>query len=145
MLSFSLLVHHPLPKAPPDSLASRVGWRTEVCPPSLRTAPRSTWHRLWFWLMAPGPLQASPGPDRLPPVRSDFIDSLRDLDVPEAKGLSYRIDQARSLRDLWHLRTELYSLVARSHSQHEADRRVAQLNRHFPTRAPRSGFAPLLP
>lgn len=95
--------------------------------------------------MAPGPLQASPSADRLPPVRSDFIDSLRDLDMPEAKGLSYRIDQARSLRELWHLRSELFSLVALSHSQHEAEKRLSHLNKHFPTRAPRSGFAPLLP
>ena len=51
-----------------DSLASRIGWREEVCPPSLRQAPRSSWNRLWFWLMAPGPLQSSPSPDRLPPV-----------------------------------------------------------------------------
>jgi len=29
------------------------------------------------------------------------------------------------------------------HSQHEAERRLARLNRHFPTRSPRSGFAPL--
>ncbi len=34
-------------------------------------------------------------------------------------------------------------LVAVEHSQAEAEARVASLNRHFPTRSPRSGFMPL--
>jgi hypothetical protein len=141
MMSFSLLLR---PRYR-DSLASRIGWRAEVCPPSLRQAPRSAWNRLWFWLLAPGPLQASPALNRLPPVRQDFLDSLDGIRGEPACTLCARIGQARSLRDLWHLRAELYNVVALSHSQHEAERRLAQLNRHFPTRAPRSGFVPLLP
>ena len=141
MMSFSLLLR---PRYR-DSLASRIGWRAEVCPPSLRQAPRSAWNRLWFWLLAPGPLQASPALNRLPPVRQDFLDSLDDIHGAPACTLCTRIGQARSLRDLWHLRAELYNVVAVSHSQHEAERRLARLNRHFPTRAPRSGFMPLLP
>jgi hypothetical protein len=141
MLSFSLLLRQP----PPDSLASRIGWRAEVCPPSLRQAPLSVWSRVWCWLMAPGPLHASPTPDRLPPVRNDFLGNLIDVESSLASALNSRITQARSLRELWHLRTELYRVVALSHSQFEAERRVSSLNRHFPTRAPRSGFVPLLP
>jgi hypothetical protein len=140
MMSFSLLLR---PRYR-DTLASRIGWRAEVCPPSLRQAPRSAWSRLWFWLLAPGPLQASPSLNRLPPVRQDFLDSLDGIDGEPASALSSRIGQARSLRDLWHLRADLYSVVALGHSQHEAERRLARLNRHFPTRAPRSGFVPLL-
>ena len=94
--------------------------------------------------MAPGPLQASPTPDRLPPVRNDFLGSLIDVESPLASALNTRITQARSLRELWHLRSELYRVVALSHSQFEAEKRVSSLNRHFPTRAPRSGFVPLL-
>jgi len=127
-----------------DTLASRIGWHTEVCPPSLRQAPRSAWNRLWLWLMAPGPLQSSPTPDRLPPVRDDFLQCLADIDSDAAAALAQRIHQTRSLRELWHLRAECFNVVALSHSQHEAERRVAELNRHFPTRAPRSGFVPLL-
>lgn len=141
MMSFSLLLrprYH-------DSLASRIGWRAEVCPPSLRQPPRSAWHRLWFWLLAPGPLQASPALNRLPPVRQDFRDSLHDIGNDAARTLGTRIDQARTLRDLWHLRCDLYSLVALHHNQHEAEHRLSRLNHHFPTRAPRSGFVPLLP
>ena len=140
MISFSLLLR---PRYR-DTLASRIGWRAEVCPPSLRPAPRSAWNRLWFWLRAPGPLQSSPSPNRLPPVRQDFVDTLADLPADTTAALRLRIDQTRTLRELWHLRTELYTVVALNHSQHEAERRLAQLNRHFPTRAPRSGFVPLL-
>jgi hypothetical protein len=94
--------------------------------------------------MTPGPLHASPSLSRLPPVRQDFLDSLSDIASTAADALSERIDQARSLRELWHLRAELYNVVAISHSQREAERRVSELNRHFPTRTPRSGFVPLL-
>lgn len=140
MMSFSLLFR---PRYR-DTLASRIGWRAEVCPPSLRQAPQSGWNKLWFWLMTPGPLHASPSLSRLPPVRQDFLDSLSDIASTAADALSERIDQARSLRELWHLRAELYNVVAISHSQREAERRVSELNRHFPTRTPRSGFVPLL-
>ncbi|MGL6110900.1 MAG: hypothetical protein ACRC2B_12480, partial [Rubrivivax sp.] len=104
MMSFSL---HLRPTHS-DSLASRIGWRAEVCPPSLRQAPRSAWNRLWFWLLTPGPLQASPSCNRLPPVRQDFIDSLDDIRTEPAGALCTRIGQARTLRELWHLRAELY-------------------------------------
>jgi hypothetical protein len=140
MISFSLLLR---PKYR-DTLASRIGWRTEVCPPSLRQAPRSAWNRLWFWLLAPGPLQSSPSLKRLPPVRQDFLDSVSDIPGEASSALCVRVGQARTLRELWHLRAELYRVVALHHSQHEAERRLAELNRHFPTRAPRSGFVPLL-
>ncbi len=141
MMSFSLLLR---PRYR-DSLASRLGWRPEVCPPSLRHAPSSPWQRLCFWLLSPGPLRASPPPHRLPPVRRAFLDTLGDIADPAAGTLADRIGHAHSLRDLWHLRAEVFNVVARFHSQHEAEQRLAQLNCHFPTRAPRSGFAPLLP
>lgn len=127
-----------------DTLASRIGWRAEVCPPSLRQAPRSAWQRVWFWLLAPGPLQSSPGADRLAPVRDDFLACVADIRTEAADALRLRVRQTRTLRELWHLRTECFSVVALSHSQGQAEQRLAQLNRHFPTRAPRSGFVPLL-
>lgn len=139
MRSFSLLLR---PRYR-DTLASRIGWHAEVCPPSLRQAPQSVWHRLWFWLLAPGPLQASPSLNRLPPVRQDFLDSLNDVAGSAADALSLRIGQARSLRELWHLRADAYRVVGVAHSQSEAELRLAQLNHHFPTRAPRSQFAAL--
>jgi hypothetical protein len=117
--------------------------RQEVRPPSLRHSPSSGWQRLMFWLLAPAPLDAAPPLDRLPAVRDEFADCLDDTWGDDACELSTRIERAHSLRDLWHLRADLYNLVARQHSQAEAEQRLARLNRHFPTRSPRSGFAPL--
>lgn len=117
--------------------------RVEVRPPSLCHAPDSAWQRLMFWLMAPAPQHAAPPLNRLPGVRDDFVTALADVDTFEARVLADRVGLARSLRELWHLRSDVYRLVSLCHSQHEADQRLAELNRHFPTRAPRSGFVPL--
>ena len=70
-------------------------------------------------------------------MKNEFEDSLAGLTGVEAGQLSYQIERARSLRELWHLRSTLYGLLALAHSQSEAERRMAHLNRHFPTRAPR--------
>lgn len=117
--------------------------RFEVCPPSLRQAPDSLLNRIWFWLAAPAPQDASPAIHRLPALRLEFQAAVMDIDPSRAAALMQRIELARSLRELWHLRADIYGLVALEHSQAEAESRLADLNRHFPTRAPRSGFAPL--
>jgi hypothetical protein len=130
-------------RLPATTLGTTV--RPEVPPPSLRQAPDgSTWQRLLFWLMAPAPRDAAPAANQLGAVRDDFHDSVLDLTVvPDAGELVRRIDAARSLREFWHLRAEVYRLVAVQYSQAEAERRLVPLNRHFPTRSPRSGFVPL--
>lgn len=117
--------------------------RVEVRPPSLRCAPAGgIWQRLLFWLMA-APHDASPPLSRLPAVRTEFLATLTDIGGDEAETLRRRINDTRSLRELWHLRTDVYRLVGIWHSQHQAQERVSLLNRHFPTRAPRSQFAVL--
>jgi hypothetical protein len=126
-----------------STLSAPSSLRIEVQPPSLRQAPSSAWLRLMFWLLAAAPREAAPPLNRLPRVRADFVDTLADLRGDEALDLIDRIDRSRSLRELWHLRTDVYHLVALHHSQSEAEQRLAVLNRHFPTRAPRSAFAPL--
>jgi hypothetical protein len=73
-------------------------------------------------------------------ARDDFILAIDDLAGARVARLEHAIDHAVSLRDLWYLRTEVYSVVAGEFGQHEADQRLALLSRHFPTRAPRSGF-----
>ena len=117
--------------------------RFEVQPPSLRQAPESLWLRLWFWLAAPAPANASPPVSRLPAIREDFLAAMADMGGDETAALRQRVARSHSLRELWHLRAEVYRLVAVHHSQAEAEHRLANLNRHFPTRAPRSGFMPL--
>lgn len=128
-------------RAPGFAVSSRV--RLEVRPPSLRHQPASRWQRLLFWLMAPAPMDAAPPIDRLPAVREDFAACLDDTTGDAACALADRIERARSLRELWHLRAAAYHVIGLARSQSVADERLALLNRHFPTRAPRSQFAPL--
>ncbi len=129
-----------------STLGGASGLRVEVCPPSLRClplGPASPWQRLLFWLLAPAPHQASAAPDRLPRVRADFLAAVADLGSDSADRLRQRVAHAATLRELWHLRAEVFRVVGVAHSQAEAGQRLALLNRHFPTRSPRSQFAPL--
>ncbi|MDE2083061.1 MAG: hypothetical protein KGI90_17070 [Burkholderiales bacterium] len=129
-----------------STLGGDSGMRIEVCPPSLRCRPAGpcgTWQRLLFWLLAPAPHQTSPTADSLPRVRADFQAAIADLGSDAADRLRQRVAQAVTLRELWHLRTEVFRVVGLAHSQTEAGQRLARLNRHFPTRSPRSQFAPL--
>ena len=121
-----------------STLAASSSFRVEVFAPSLRHAPDSFWQRLMFWLMAPAPQDAAPPLNRLPGVRRDFMAALADINAVDAERLRSRIGATRSLRDLWHLRADVYRVVGVNHRESEADTRLARLNRHFPTRAPRS-------
>lgn len=125
---------------PRSTLVTPSAFRVEVCPPSLRHAPSSLGQRLLFWLLAPAPQEAAPPINRLPGVKRDFEACLADVSLAAAEGLRITIHNARSLRELWHLRAEIYNLVGRAHSESEADRRLERLNTHFPTRAPRAGM-----
>jgi hypothetical protein len=100
-----------------SNFAAPSSLRVEVCPPSLRHAPESAWNRI--------------------------MACLADVHHEHTAALRERVGAARSLRELWHLRTEVFRVVSLEHSQFEAELRLTDLNRHFPTRAPRSGFAPL--
>jgi hypothetical protein len=133
------------------SLATRPrGPRVAVCPPH-RSGARPWLARLREWLGGSWPREAGDGraaptrPDllSLEAVRREFIDAVDGIRTPGGDELLDRIHFARSLRELWHLRAEVFRLVSLHHSQAEADERLAGLNRHFPTRSPRSGFAPL--
>jgi hypothetical protein len=124
--------------------------RVESVPPSLVyfSAPAgsgasSWWHRFMFWLLAPAPQDAAPPPNRLGNVKREFSASLADVDGTDADQLRWRVREAHSLRDLWHLRSDVYNAVSMAHSQGEAEARLVLINAHFPTRAPRSQFAPL--
>ena len=136
----SRLSRRPAGAAPSSQMHSRI----EVCPPE-RWPSSLSWrgrlHRLLQhsrWV--PEPVRPV---NRLALVRSQFLEQVVDLDGLAAMALSDRIAQARSLRDLWHLRMPLYSVVAIALDQAEAERRLACLNRHFPVRAPRAGLVPL--
>ncbi len=125
------------------TLADSGSQRLEVQPPSLQYVPGSPWQRLMFWLLAPAPYDASPPLARLDGVRTDFLATIADIDSEDADRVRHRVSSARTLRELWHLRSDLYRLVGLAYSQSEAERRLLLLARHFPTRSPRSQLAPL--
>ena len=67
--------------------------------------------------------------------RMEFLAVLADIDSEDAERLRGRIGATHSLRELWHLRPDVYRVVGVSHRQSEAETRVALLNSHFSTRA----------
>lgn len=95
-------------------------WLTNTLPPMLgATAPSGAGGGFG----AARPLEAA---------RHDFIDSLADIRTQEAGDLLRRIRLARSLRELWFLRPEVFNLVAHHRDQAEANHRMATLGSHFP-------------
>ena len=121
--------------------------RIEVCPPAAWPASAPWTARLLAWLglrdeaaAASDAPSTHAGATTLDAVRREFIACLDDVATAQGDDLVERIADARSLRELWHLRAEVFSVVSCHTSQHEARTRLSRLNRHFPARAPRSGF-----
>jgi hypothetical protein len=126
--------------------------RVEICPPVSLLSDRPSWaDRLLDWL-GQGWHTATPriadADESRPPagitplgiVRLEFVGVLDDIATRQAADLALRIGKARSLRELWHLRAEVFSVVSCHMDEREARERMTRLNRHFPARAPRSGF-----
>ncbi len=101
----------------------RVGWDVQSAPPNLDDGQPATDEATL-----------------LTQARDEFIGALQDIDSDTARGLQFRIERARSPRELWHLRSGLYSLVATHHSESQAQLRVERLNRHFTHRTTRPWF-----
>ncbi|MED5619382.1 hypothetical protein [Ideonella sp. BN130291] len=137
----SLLLPRPTRRdfAPPPSTRMRL----EVCPPALLSEPEPAYRRALRWLAPPQQPAGDTGTQQLQTVREEFAQALDDIGSQHAEFLQHRIRHIRSMRELWHARSEMYGLIATRHTQAEAERRMAALNRHFPTRSPRSGFVPL--
>lgn len=127
--------------------------RTEICPPE-RLYRHSRWRgglRDWLntgWdVSSPAALAAERVPavteaEPIPfvEIRQEFSQAMDDIDTEPAANLRSQIDRARSPRDLWHLRSALYTLVAMHHSESQAQARMERLNRHFPNRTTPSGL-----
>jgi hypothetical protein len=112
--------------------------RMNVCPPDVCEPAETLWSATLRWLVG-GDVEAVPGlRTPLEKARSEFVAALDGLLDADHHGLLKRAQHARSLRELWHLRSELYTLIARRISQLEADVRLARVNQHFPTRAQRT-------
>ena len=128
-----------------------VWMHSRVCPPKSRHPLAAGQWREWLTgipdtrFPVGSPAAASPqrADARLDGVRNEFIDALDDIPGHAADDAMAQIYAATSMHDLWHLRLDVFNLVSCQHSQSEADQRLSQLNRHFPTRSPRSGFGAL--
>ena len=127
---FQRLLHRK--PAPPTTL------RMNVCPPDVVPRRESPWKAALRWLVG-GDTDVAPAlRTPLERARSEFVAALEGLAEVDHHGLLKRAQHARSLRELWHLRSELYTLIARRVGQPEADARLARVNQHFPTRAQRT-------
>ena len=126
------LLHRLLHRKP----AAPTTTRMNVCPPDVCAASESLWSATLRWLVG-GNVQDVPSlRTPLERARSEFVAALDGLLPLADNDLLRRAQHARSLRELWHLRSELYTLIARRTSQLEADVRIARVNQHFPTRTP---------
>ena len=112
--------------------------RLNVCPPDVVPPRPSLWSSALRWLGGDDALGVPGGRTPLDKARDEFIDAMTGLLEADHNHLCQRARHARSLRELWHLRSELYTLIARRVSQFEADVRLARVNAHFPTRAQRT-------
>ena len=128
--------------------------RTEVFPPE-RLYRATRWRvglRAWLttgWeVSVPTPLEALPSqasaaqstPLPMAELRQAFAEALDDIDADLAQPVRNLIARARAPRELWHLRTAVYTLIATQHSESQAQLRMTTLNRHFPLRTLRSGL-----
>ena len=129
------LLHRPLHR----KLAAPTTLRMNVCPPDVCPTGESLWSATLRWLVG-GDLEAVPSlRTPLEKARSEFVAAMDGLLDVDHDDLLRRAQHARSLRELWHLRSELYTLIARRINQVEADARLTRVNQHFPTRAQRTG------
>ncbi|MDN3921781.1 hypothetical protein [Roseateles violae] len=104
-----------------------------------RSANRPAGDSIWQGLMRLLPGEADPwqgrgangGHGAMASARQRFAACLDDLQGDGVEELLRSIRRSRTLADLWHLRTWLYTEIARAHSQWEAEQRLAPLNAHF--------------
>jgi hypothetical protein len=114
--------------------------RMNVCPPDICPARETLWQSTLRWLVGNNVEVVPSLRTPLERARSEFVSAMNGLlDSGDDGDLLRRAQHARSLRELWHLRSELYTMIARRVSQAEADLRLARVNQYFPTRAQRTG------
>ena len=90
------------------------------------------WMRKWI-LMSPPPMSTN----QLIIAKADFLVALTGVGLKSYSGydtavLVHTIERARSLRELWWLRSSVYSHIAYAISQDMAHKRMARLDTHFP-------------
>jgi hypothetical protein len=113
--------------------------RKEVRPPTLFARSQPKWRNwmatAWHWLWDDEDLADHPRVlQGLCQVKTEFMAVVWDLQSYSASHVRESITQARSLRELWHLRADVFRIIAVHRGQVEACRRLESLNRHFPVR-----------
>jgi hypothetical protein len=116
--------------------------RAQVCPPSLFSRSGPQWKHwvvgFWSWLWdldeSPDPMPVLTG---LTKVKSEFCAAMWDLQSVRANQVRDAIEHARSLRELWHLRADVFRAISTHRGQAEATTRIEALNNHFPVRMSR--------
>ena len=106
------------PTLPAGDLAARGSQRPN--------GPAAGWRRLARSL---GWREARSAQAPLSAARQACIDCLADVRALDVRVLHEQLAHAGSLAELWHLRPELYRVLALQHSQAQAERRLAALDR----------------
>ena len=93
----------------------------------------------WDWLWAPELAPTSQPPvSGLQKVQAEFIAAMWDLQSQRAHQVREQVEGTRSLRELWHLRADVFKVISLHRGQQEAQLRIDQLDSHFPLRASRN-------
>nr|WP_315193520.1 hypothetical protein [uncultured Aquabacterium sp.] len=118
--------------------------RNEVTPPSRFASSPPLWRawasRAWRWLwdLEESPRALAPATG-LRAIKNEFNAALWDLQSLRANQVRDQIETARSLRELWHLRADVFKVISTHRGQIEAQLRLDSLDSHFPVRPSRKG------
>lgn len=116
-----------------DSDSSTVQSDAALHAGAARSSSGSLWQRVTDWLAGDPWTHSAFGADaRLPAARDALARELSDIQTADAHRLVLRIGTAQDKHELWHLRSALFDLVSRVHSQREAEARLLRLAPHFP-------------
>jgi hypothetical protein len=125
--------------ARPDHDSSTIQSDTALPGRTARSSSGSLWRRVTDWLAGDPWVPSAPGSlgteSRLPAARDALLRELADLQTADGQRLALRVSAAHNRQELLHLRSALFELVARLHSQAEAQARLERLAAHFPLRS----------
>lgn len=111
--------------------------RVTVLPPPLwpqsRSWSRPNLLRRMLLVLLLGANRRSHPVYKLSVAKAEFLAPLRNT-LP----IYDKVQRARSLRELWHLRTDVYNLICMSRTQLEAEKWCTAVSRYFPTECKRS-------
>lgn len=117
--------------------------RLEICPPALFSRSRPFWQRVlrawWRKLTNTSDTTLQRPKGQIQSVREAFFVALADLSPEYTLELRDRIERARSLRELWHLRAGVFNMLSQHRGQTFAHARLNTINANFPSRVPQSG------